>query len=88
MTMVLIAGLLPVAILLYLIYSHDKIEKEPIGLLIKLLLLGCVSTIPAMILELVWRSLLKRGLQPLCFLVVMDCQIAFICDIKTKSQLY
>ena len=59
MTMVLIAGLLPVAILLYLIYSHDKIEKEPIGLLIKLLLLGCVSTIPAMILELVWKNILK-----------------------------
>lgn len=72
MAMVLIAGLLPVAILLFLIYSHDKIEKEPAGLLIKLLLLGCVSTIPAMILEVVWKNILTGiGLNQNSFLFIL-----------------
>jgi len=58
MTVLLVAGLLPCAVLLYYIYSHDKIEKEPAGLLVKLLFLGALSTIPAMILEMVGMNLL------------------------------
>ena len=51
-TIVILAALLPCAVLLYYIYSHDTIEKEPTGLLIRLFLLGCLSTIPAMIIEM------------------------------------
>ena len=65
MTMVLVTGLLPVAVLLFYIYSHDKIEKEPPGLLIKLLFFGCLSCIPAVILETVWTNFLQGiGLNP------------------------
>ena len=53
MKIVLLAGLLPCAILLYLIYQKDTIEKEPTNLLVKLILLGCASAIPAIILEMV-----------------------------------
>lgn len=51
MKLVLLAGLLPCAVLLYLIYQKDTIEKEPTNLLVKLVLLGCASAIPAIILE-------------------------------------
>ena len=53
MEMILLAGLLPCVILLFYIYKKDTVEKEPPKLLIKLLLLGCLSTIPAIILELI-----------------------------------
>ena len=51
MTAVLFAGLLPCVVLLWYINSKDKVEKEPAGLLVKLILFGCISTIPAMLLE-------------------------------------
>ena len=51
-TIVILAALLPCAVLLYYIYSHDTIEKEPTGLLVRLFLFGCLSTIPAMIIEM------------------------------------
>ena len=68
--MVLIAGLLPCAVLLYKIYKNDKIEKEPAGLLVKLLFLGCLSTIPAMILEI-------AGSNILAYLGVSDTSILY-----------
>ena len=59
MTMVLIAGLLPCVVLLWYINKKDSIEKEPPGLLIKLIFLGCLSTIPAMVLEIVGTNILS-----------------------------
>ena len=58
MTIVLVAGLLPCAVLLWYINSKDTIEKEPPGLLVKLLLFGCLSTIPAMVIEMVGTNIL------------------------------
>ena len=72
MTMVLVAGLLPVAVLLFYIYSHDKIEKEPPGLLIKLLFFGCLSCIPAVILESVWTNFLQGiGMNPYSLIYIL-----------------
>ena len=51
MRTVLIAALLPCVIVLWYVYKKDKAEPEPADLLVKLLLLGCLSTIPAIILE-------------------------------------
>ena len=59
MEMILVAGLLPCVILLFYIYKKDTVEKEPTGLLIKLLLLGCLSTIPAVILEFIGSYILQ-----------------------------
>ena len=53
MSMVLVAGLLPCVVLLWYINKKDSVEKEPPRLLVKLIFLGCLSTIPAMLLELV-----------------------------------
>ena len=58
MTMVLVAGLVPCVVLLWYINKKDSIEKEPTGLLVKLIFLGCLSTIQAMVLELVGTNIL------------------------------
>lgn len=36
-----------------MMYNKDKVEKEPIGLMIKLLFFGVLSVIPALLLEIV-----------------------------------
>ena len=47
-----VLALLPALALMFYIYKMDKIEKEPKGLLFGLFGLGCLSVIPAVILEL------------------------------------
>ena len=44
-------GMLPAVLLLVYIFHKDRIEKEPIGLLIGLFFLGVVAVIPTMIAE-------------------------------------
>lgn len=72
MTMVLVAGLVPCVVLLWYINKKDKVEKEPAGLLAKLILLGCLSTIPAMILEMVGTNILTAiGLEETSYLFIL-----------------
>jgi protease PrsW len=47
----LLAALVPAILLLIYIYNHDRVEKEPFGLLFKLFLSGVLCVIPAVILE-------------------------------------
>lgn len=49
----LLAALLPSFVLLVYIYKKDKADKEPFGLLALLFILGCVSCLPALIMEIV-----------------------------------
>ena len=51
MDLLLLVAVAPAAFLLYQVYKCDPVEKEPTKLLVILLVLGAVSTIPAMILE-------------------------------------
>ena len=90
MTMVLVTGLLPVAVLLFYIYSHDKIEKEPPGLLIKLLFFGCLSCIPAVILETVWTNFLQGiGLNPysVIYLLIENFLVVALAEEGSKRVL-
>ena len=48
----LAAAVIPAAVLLILVYRADRLEKEPKGLLFKLLAFGALSAIPAIITEL------------------------------------
>lgn len=58
MIIVLILGLLPVILLLRRIYKMDSIEREPVGLIIKLLIFGALTTIAAGFVEEVLGGLL------------------------------
>ena len=41
------AAVIPPAILMIYIYKKDKVDKEPIGLLLRLLLAGALSVVSA-----------------------------------------
>lgn len=60
MTILLAAALLPPIILMIWVYRLDKIEKEPPRLIIKLLIFGALTCIPAAIIESVAGELLTR----------------------------
>lgn len=53
------AALLPAAALCIYIFKKDRVEKEPVGLLIGLLVMGCVICYPAAQLEHLLNSLIN-----------------------------
>lgn len=46
------AAVIPSILLIYLVLKHDKVESEPVGLLVKLFILGALTTLPAGLLEM------------------------------------
>ena len=45
-------ALAPAVVLLYYVYKKDTVEHEPVGLVLRMFMLGAVGIIPAIILEL------------------------------------
>lgn len=60
----LLLALIPGLLILFIIYTSDRIEREPIGLILKLVFFGVLSTIPAIILESIITKLI---VEPLSF---------------------
>lgn len=54
----MILAIVPCAILLLVIYKKDTVEKEPPGLLFRLFLYGCLTTVAASILEIIGTGIL------------------------------
>ena len=52
MNLALISAVLPVLLLLFFIYKKDKYQPEPIGKLVWTFFVGCLSVIPASLMEL------------------------------------
>ncbi len=73
-----LAAVGPTLLLMWIIYKHDKIEKEPVRLLVRLALLGIPAALISMALEGVGMSAVDRLLPSnsliymivLCFLVI------------------
>ena len=59
-----ILALLPAVYLIVFVYRHDKIEKEPISLLIKLLFFGALSIVPTVMVGTVLELLISIVLPP------------------------
>jgi len=57
----LLASLAPVLIILFYIYFRDKYEKEPLGMLIKALLLGVIIVLPVIFLERLLMSFMPQS---------------------------
>jgi RsiW-degrading membrane proteinase PrsW (M82 family) len=57
----LLASLAPVFIILFYIYFRDKYDKEPLGLLIKALLLGIVIVIPVIFVERMLMNMMPQS---------------------------
>jgi len=60
----ILAAVLPAFFLLRYIYRQDKVEKEPMGLLVKLLLMGVLSALCSIILERIGQRILNLVVQP------------------------
>ena len=57
MTYMLIAlAILPSFIIIYWIYRQDRYEKEPFSLLFRAFVVGCASTIPAMLMQIQFQG--------------------------------
>lgn len=54
----IIAAVLPAIILLVKVYQADRLEREPLGLLVSLVFLGIISTLIAMVCEGIGESIL------------------------------
>lgn len=52
MNITLISALLPVLLLLWFIYKKDKYQPEPLGKLVLTFFVGCLSVLPASLLEM------------------------------------
>lgn len=55
----LIIAVLPAVVLMFVIYRYDKVEREPLGLLLAVMGLGMLTTIPAIIWELLGEKVLS-----------------------------
>ena len=58
---ILLASLAPVFIILFYIYFRDKYDKEPLGLLIKALLLGIVIVVPVIFVERMLMTMMPQS---------------------------
>ncbi len=58
---VLLASLAPVFIILFYIYFRDKYDKEPLGLLIKALLLGIAIVVPVIFVERMLMTMMPQS---------------------------
>lgn len=57
----LLASLAPVFIILFYIYLRDKYEREPLGMLVKALLLGIVIVLPVIFVERLLMNLMPES---------------------------
>ena len=62
--LMMVLAVLPAAFLLVYIYVKDKHEKEPLGLLASLFVLGALTTVSAMVVETTFGSLAGMILPP------------------------
>lgn len=61
MDLLLFLAIAPAAFLLYQVYKNDPVEKEPTNLLVKLLICGVISVIPAIVLEMIGSNIVLEG---------------------------
>ena len=69
-SLLLTAAVIPAIVLMVVIYLCDRTEKEPVGLIMLVMLLGAVTIIPAAIIEMMGGAILELicGIIPLGFL--------------------
>ena len=60
-TALLIAALVPALVLCIYLFRKDRVEKEPIGLLLKLLFFGAISCLPAIVGEEIFFSVIDAA---------------------------
>lgn len=57
----ILIALLPAIVLCVYVFKKDRVEKEPIGLLVKLLIFGAISCFPAAYIEIVLEEIINSS---------------------------
>jgi len=84
----LLAALLPAFILLRFVYRHDTIEKEPMKLLLSLLLMGCLAALCSGILEAIAEALLRIAINPESPIYVLVLAFLIVAVIEEGTKLF
>lgn len=84
----LLAAVLPAAFLLRYIYIHDRIDKEPAGLLAVLFMLGVVSALCAGLAERILKSVLERLVSPGTVLYTVILAFAVVAMVEEGAKYY
>lgn len=66
----LIIAILPAAVLMFLIYKCDKVEREPVSLILKVMGLGMAIIIPVVICELMGEVVISLFCKPYSILYI------------------
>jgi len=53
-------AILPGLVIIYIVYTKDKVEKEPVGMIVRLLIFGALSCIPAVAMETFMTNILPQ----------------------------
>ena len=80
-------AIVPSLILVWYFYRQDRIKPEPKGLIVKIFILGILSTLPALVLEIILS--LFKGLfngRPVLFYFFNAFIIAALCEEWIKMQ--
>ncbi|MBR0405906.1 MAG: PrsW family intramembrane metalloprotease [Eggerthellaceae bacterium] len=72
MELLLLAAVLPAIALMVYVYKKDKVEKEPLGLIIRMFVLGMVAGPLAGILETVLFAAFESTIEPGVLLLVLE----------------
>lgn len=82
----ILAAVLPAFFLLRYIYRQDKVEKEPMGLLIKLLGMGILSALCSIVLERIGQRILSLLVEPdtIAFVVLLAFVVVAMVEEGTK----
>ncbi|MBC8298175.1 MAG: PrsW family intramembrane metalloprotease [Pelagibacterales bacterium] len=60
--MLLFLAIFPPLFIIYLIYKLDKYEKEPLEIIVKVFILGCLTVIPVLLFEGIAKGIFEVGL--------------------------
>ncbi len=60
MILYIVAAVLPAAVLMYFVYKQDKIEKEPMDLLLKCALSGLYAAVLSIVLEMLFEGIMSN----------------------------
>ena len=75
-SVLLVAALLPAVVLMSYVYKKDKVEREPVGLVTRVFLLGAASGLVAGLVESILIDTLESVLAPGLLLIIIEY---FVC---------
>ena len=84
----LVAAILPAVVLLRYVYKNDTIEKEPAGLLVKLLIMGCLAALCSGVLEGIADYVLQIFIDPRDPVYVIALAFLVVAAVEEGTKLF